>query len=169
VWPMPLAKVWTCPQLIFPSKTWFCGISLYHFKTNVSHILNPNLTKYFPLNPTHQDLSNNTNDTFQFLQKFQLRFNLIFTEKYSIFKNFCIASPNIIEPTPCTPPCWELSKDTKSMILKHPGLVDLITIKQTTFLHIWKSNNKNRLRRREKNLTSKFETKWWVWDVYIHN
>jgi hypothetical protein len=52
-----------------------------HLKINIPHILNPNLTKYIPLNPAHQDLSNNTKGTFQFLQKFQLRFNLIFSEK----------------------------------------------------------------------------------------
>jgi hypothetical protein len=52
-----------------------------HLKINISHILNPNLTKYIPLNPAHQDLSNNTKGTFQFPPKFQLRFNLIFTEE----------------------------------------------------------------------------------------
>jgi hypothetical protein len=39
-----------CPQLIFPSKTWFFGIYLNFqgqksLKNNISHILNPNLTK----------------------------------------------------------------------------------------------------------------------------
>ncbi len=28
VWPVPLAQVWTLPQLILPSKTWFFGIYL---------------------------------------------------------------------------------------------------------------------------------------------
>jgi hypothetical protein len=28
VWPVPLAQVFARPQLIFPSKTWFCGIYL---------------------------------------------------------------------------------------------------------------------------------------------
>jgi hypothetical protein len=37
-------------QLIFPSKTWFFGVYLNFqhqksFKINMSHILNPNLTK----------------------------------------------------------------------------------------------------------------------------
>jgi hypothetical protein len=48
---------------------------------NISHILNPNLTKWIPLNPAHQDLSNNTKGTFQFLWNVQRWFNLIFTEK----------------------------------------------------------------------------------------
>jgi hypothetical protein len=53
------------------------------FKNSISptNNLNPNLTKQIPLNPAHQDLSNNTKDTFQFLRKFQLRFNLIFSEE----------------------------------------------------------------------------------------
>jgi hypothetical protein len=28
VWPLPLAQMLPCPQLIFPSKTWFFGIYL---------------------------------------------------------------------------------------------------------------------------------------------
>jgi hypothetical protein len=39
------------------------------------------LPNKFPLNHAHQDLSNNTKGTFQFLQNFQLRFNLIFSEE----------------------------------------------------------------------------------------
>jgi hypothetical protein len=72
----PLAQVLPRPQLIFPSKTWFFGICL-NFQLqkslkNISHILDPNLTKSIPLNPSHQDLSNSTKGTFQFLQNFQL-------------------------------------------------------------------------------------------------
>ncbi len=55
--------------------------SINCFKINISHILNPNLTKKIPLNPTHQDLSNNIKGTFQFVQNVQLWFNLIFSEK----------------------------------------------------------------------------------------
>ncbi len=51
------------------------------FKINIPHILNPNLTKLIPLNPAHQDLSNNTKGTLQFLRNFQLWFNLIFSEE----------------------------------------------------------------------------------------
>ncbi len=43
-------QVLPCSWLIFPSKTWFFGIywifsGRNHFKINISHILNPNLTK----------------------------------------------------------------------------------------------------------------------------
>jgi hypothetical protein len=48
-----------------------------HLKINISHILNPNLTKQIPLNPAHQDLFNNTKGTSLFLQNFQLRFEEI--------------------------------------------------------------------------------------------
>jgi hypothetical protein len=44
-------------------------------------MLNPNLIKECPLNPAHQDLSNNTKGTFQFLRIFQLGFNFIFSEE----------------------------------------------------------------------------------------
>ncbi len=46
---------------------------------------------------------------------------------HSTFKNFCTASPNVMgaspnvmRPSPCTPPCWELSKDTKNTIWSIP-------------------------------------------------
>ncbi len=39
-----------------------------HLKINISHILNPKLTKWISLNPVHQDLSNNTKNPFQFFQ-----------------------------------------------------------------------------------------------------
>ncbi len=52
-----------------------------HFKINISHILNPNPTKWIPLHPAHQDLSNKIRGTFQFLRNFQLLFNLIFSEE----------------------------------------------------------------------------------------
>jgi hypothetical protein len=76
VWPEPLAQVLPHPQLIFPSKTWFLGIYLnFQWQKSLK-------TQYLPhsesksyqinLNPAHQDLSNNTKGTFQFLQHFQL-------------------------------------------------------------------------------------------------
>jgi len=35
---------------------------------------------------------------------------------HSLFKNFCTTSPNVMEPSPCTPPPGELSKATKNGI-----------------------------------------------------
>jgi hypothetical protein len=52
-----------------------------HFKINISHTLNPNLTKQIPLNPFYQGRSSNTKGTFQFFQNLWLQFNLIFSEK----------------------------------------------------------------------------------------
>jgi hypothetical protein len=73
-------------QLFFLFKTWFSVIywifsNKNRLKFNISPILSPNLTKYIPLNPAPPDLSTNTKGTYQFLSKFQLRFNLIFSEK----------------------------------------------------------------------------------------
>jgi hypothetical protein len=83
-----LAQVLPRPQLIFPSKTWFFGIYLNfqrgknHFKINISHILNPNLTKKIPLNPAHQDFSNNTTCTLQPIPlQFSATIYLIFSEE----------------------------------------------------------------------------------------
>jgi hypothetical protein len=44
-----------------------------------------------------------------------IQFNLEW-RNHSIFNNFCTASPNVMEPGPCTPPRWEHSKDTKNTI-----------------------------------------------------
>jgi hypothetical protein len=62
----------------FSFKTWFFGIYL-NFQCQKS--LKNQYLKLNPLNPAHQDLSNNTKSTFQFLGNFQLRFNSIFSEK----------------------------------------------------------------------------------------
>jgi hypothetical protein len=67
-----------------------------------------------------QDFSNNTEGTFQF-QKISATIYFNFQwGNHSIFKNFCTTSPNIMEPSPCTPPHQELSKDTKNTIWSIP-------------------------------------------------
>jgi hypothetical protein len=94
-------------------------------------------------NPAHQDLSNNTNGTLQFLQNFGLRFNLIFSEEiiqYSrafapqvqtswnqadaplLVESFP-KTPKVMESSRCTPPGGELSKDSKGHGIKpmHPS------------------------------------------------
>jgi hypothetical protein len=99
------------PQLIFPSKTWFFGtyLNFQWQKLLKNQYLPHSESKSYEINPAHQDLSNNTKGTFQFLRNFQLWFNLL-------FKNFCTTSPNVMEPSPWTPPGQELSKDTKNTI-----------------------------------------------------
>jgi hypothetical protein len=102
----------------FLPKPGFLGFILIfswknHLKINISHILNPNLSKWIPLIPAHQDLSNNTKGTFQFVWNFQWK-------NHSIFKNFDTASIKVMEPSPCTSPHRELSKDFKNMILRIP-------------------------------------------------
>jgi hypothetical protein len=78
LWPVPLAQVLPRPQLIFPLKIWFFffffkfSAAKITLESNMSHILNPTFTKKITLNPAHQDLSNNTKGTFQFLLNFQL-------------------------------------------------------------------------------------------------
>jgi hypothetical protein len=62
------------------------------------------LPNKIPLNPAHKDVSNNTKGTFQFLQNFQLQFNLIFSEEIIQYSRTFAHSPTFIEPNPCTPP-----------------------------------------------------------------
>jgi hypothetical protein len=76
-------QVWPHFQLIFPSKTWFF-FGIYwifsgrnHLKINVSHILNPNLTKSIPI----KSCSSRSFQHHQFLWNFQLGFGLIFSEE----------------------------------------------------------------------------------------
>ncbi len=124
VWPVPLAQVLPRPQLIFPSKTWFLEFiwifsSKNHLKINISHIfwiqISPNK---FHWNPAHQDLSNNIKGTFQFLQNFQLRFNLTFSEEIIQYsRTFALqVQMSWNQSSRCTPPRWKLSKDTKNTI-----------------------------------------------------
>jgi hypothetical protein len=76
-----------------------------HFEINISHILSPNLTKWIPLNPAHQDLSSNTKGTFQFLRNFQLWFNLIFSEEVIQYSRTSRPqNQNTMKPSQCTPP-----------------------------------------------------------------
>jgi len=71
------------PQLIFPSKTWFFGIYLNFQwqKLPQNQYLPHSESKSYQINSikscSHRDLSNDTKCTFPFLQKIQLRFNLI--------------------------------------------------------------------------------------------
>jgi hypothetical protein len=80
-----------------------------------------------------------TKGTFQFLQNFQLWFNLVFSEEIiQCSKNFCTTSPNVMELSPCSPPHRELSKDTKNTIcsrIQISGSHKQNKTKQTTFLH----------------------------------
>jgi hypothetical protein len=126
VWPVPLAQVLPRPQLVFPFQNLVFKIL---FEFSVAEItwnqISPTfwiqiLPNFFPLNLAHQDLSNNTpkassNSSENFSYDL-IQFNLQW-RNHSIFKNFCTASPNIImEPSPCTRPRRELSKDTKNKI-----------------------------------------------------
>jgi hypothetical protein len=66
----------------FLSKTWFFGIYLnfQQHKSLKNQYLPQFQSKSYQINSiksSHQDLSNNTKGTFQFLQNFQLQFNLI--------------------------------------------------------------------------------------------
>jgi hypothetical protein len=65
VWPVRLAQALQHPQLIFPSKNWFCRIYL-----NFAHQIL--LIKMFPTTPKAQSNS---------YKKKELRFNLIFSEE----------------------------------------------------------------------------------------
>jgi hypothetical protein len=110
-----------------------------HFKINISHILNPNFAKYNPLNPPHEDLSNNTKGTFQFLQDFQLRFNLICSEEIIQYsRTFAPQVQTSWNQAMHPSSSWSACQRHQEQHLKHPGSVDLITTKQNktnNFLH----------------------------------
>ncbi len=122
MWPVALAQVLLCPSTDFSFQNpgfWefiWTFSRRNHFKINISHILNPNLTKQIPLNHAHRDLSNNTKCTFQFLQKFKLWFNLIFSEEIIQYsRTFALQgqlswnyahAPLLIESFPKTPRTW---------------------------------------------------------------
>ncbi len=107
-----------------------------HLKFNISPILNPNFIKYSPLNPTPQDLSNNTKDTSQYFWNVFVMIQFNFQWKnHSIFKNFTTQvqtswnqanAPLLIESFPKIPRTG----------LKCPGLLDLIVTKQNKTIYL---------------------------------
>jgi hypothetical protein len=88
-----------------------------HLKINISHILNP---KSYQINSIKSYSSRSFQQDQRHIPippKFSATILFYFQWKvHSIFKNFCTASPNVMKPSPCTPPCQELSKETKNMI-----------------------------------------------------
>jgi len=78
-----------------------------HLKINISHILNPNI---YQIN----SIKSCSSRSFQQHQRYipipltfsaTIEFNFLW-RNHSIFKNFCTTSPNVMEPSPCTPPHW---------------------------------------------------------------
>ncbi len=110
-----------------------------HLKINISHILNPNLTKYIPLNPLIKTSPTTPKAHSNSSAIFSYNFNLIFSEKKIIqyFKNFCTASLNVMEPKPIHPSFDESfpkTPRTRSEASQFCGSHNYKT-KQTTFLH----------------------------------
>ncbi len=82
------------------------------------------------MNPAHQDLSNNTKGTFQFLWNCRLRFNLTFSDEIIQYsrtfacKSKCHGTKSIDRSSS------RAFQQHQEHDLKHPGSVDLITTKQ---------------------------------------
>ncbi len=120
-------------QLIFPSKTWFFEIYLnFQWQKSLkNHYLPHSESKSYQIN------SINTKGTFQFLWKFQLWFNLIFSEEIIQYSRTLplqvqmlwnqAHAPLLIESFPKTP-------RTQSDASWFDGSHNYKT-KQTTFLH----------------------------------
>jgi len=107
-------------------------------KFNISHILNPNLTKWIPLNAAHQDLSNNSKGTFQFLRNFQLQFNLIFSEKIFNIQELLHHKSKRLGTKPMHPSLSRAFQRHQEHNGEHPSLMDLTTTKQNKlpfFIH----------------------------------
>jgi hypothetical protein len=122
VWPVLLAQVLPRLQLILPSRIWFFGIYL-NFQLQISL-----KNQYLPHSESKSHQINSikfcSSRSFQQDQRHipvPLKFSATIWFNFqwgnhSIFKNFCTASPKVMEPSPCTRPHWELSKVTKNTI-----------------------------------------------------
>jgi hypothetical protein len=125
-----------CHQLSFPSKTWFWGIYLnFQWQKSLKN-------QYLPHSESKSYQTNSIKScslrSFQQHQRHipiplkKLSFDLINFQwkNHSIFMNFCTASPNVMEPSPCTSLLRAFQRHQEHN-LKHPlSLVDLITTKQ---------------------------------------
>jgi hypothetical protein len=78
MWPVPLAQVlvttsstdFSFQNLVFFENLFEFLVAKITLKINISHFLNPKSYQINSIKPyAHQDLSNNTKGTFQFLQK----------------------------------------------------------------------------------------------------
>ncbi len=123
---MASLQVLSRSQLIFPSKTWFFG-NLLEFSAAEKRLQNQGLpyceSKSYQINSIKSCS----------FQKIQLNFQ---SRNRSIFKNFSTASPNVMEPSPCTPASAELSMTPRTRCeTSRFGGSHNYKIKQTTFLH----------------------------------
>jgi hypothetical protein len=145
VWPVPVAQALPRPQptfsfqnLVFLEFIWiFSGRN--HFKINISLHFE---SKSYQINSikscSSRSFPTTPKGTFQFLRNFQVRFSSIFQwRNHSIFKNFCTASPNVMEPVliesfPTTP-------RTRSEAFKFGGSHNYITEqnKLPSFIDRW--------------------------------
>jgi len=142
VWPLLLAQVLPRPQLIFPSKTWFFGIYLnFQQQTSLKNQhLSQSESKSYQLNSiefcSFKIFPTTPIGTFQFLQNFQLRINLIFSEKIIQYSRTFGLQTSCNQPM--HPPPRELSKETKNMIWSiwvwWTSLVQTKQLKQTNNL-----------------------------------
>jgi hypothetical protein len=132
VWPVPLAQVLPHPQLIFPSKTWFLEFiwifsGWSHLKSNISHILNPNLTKI-------NSIKSCSSWSFQQHQRhipiLQLQFNLILNKKSFNIQKLLHPKSKRHGTKPMHPSLSRAFERHQEHDLKHPNSMDLITTKQ---------------------------------------
>ncbi len=132
---MLLAPVLSRLELVFPSKTWFFGIYL-NFRLQKSlrnQYLSYSESKSYQvnsLNATHQDLSNNTDGTSQFLRNFEVGFNLIFSEKIIQYSGTFAPQVQTSWNQAHAPLLDESFPKTSRTRSEHPSSVDLITTKQ---------------------------------------
>jgi hypothetical protein len=121
---VPLAQVLPRPQLIFPFKTWFFGFCLnFQWQKSLNNQYLPHSeSKSYQINFIKSCSSRSFQQDQRHVPippKFSatIKFNSIFYEEIIQYsRTFALASPNIMEPSPCTPPRPELSKDTKNKI-----------------------------------------------------
>jgi hypothetical protein len=87
-----------------------------HVNWTMSSIIGGHVTILWVTYSAHQNLSNNTKSTFQFLQNFQLQFNLIFSEEIIQYsRTFALQvqtswnqshAPLLVKSFPKTPRTW---------------------------------------------------------------
>ncbi len=136
-------QVLPCSELIFPSKTWFFGIYL-NFQRQKSFKNHPtfNLPHFETKSYQIDSIKSWSSTSFQqhqkhipILPKFQIQFNLIFSEKiFNIQELLCFKS-KCHGTKPMHPSSLRAFQRHQEHDLKHLSFMDLITTKQIIFLH----------------------------------
>ncbi len=143
MWPVPLAQVLPRPQLIFSSKTWFFGIywNFQSQKSVKSQDFPHSGSKSYQINSIKScsSRSNNTKTHSNSSKIFSYDLISFSVKKIIQYSRTFVPQVQTSWNQAHAPLLVKSFQRHQEHNLKHPGLVNLIVTKQTTFIDKWQS------------------------------